>query len=169
MNPLTGRGVTYTRYKGNLDEPLHWPQTNPRKMTRKMLNFWDVGSELDPCFWGEGSLWHSLSINFIIIVFIIIYYHQYSCSFMSNPLWPHGLQHARLPCPSELQEPTQTHVHRIGDAIQPSHPLSSPSPPAFNFSQHQGFFQWISSSHQVAEVLELQHQSFQWTFRTDFL
>ena len=65
---------------------------------------------------------------------------------------------------------TQTHVHWLGDAIQPSHPLSSPSPPAFNLSQHQGLYQWVSSSHQVAKVLEfqLQNQSFQWTFRTDF-
>ena len=57
------------------------------------------------------------------------------------------------------------------DAIQPSHPLLSPSPPAFNLSQHQGLFQWVGSSHQVAKVLEfqLQHQSFQWIFRTDFL
>ena len=59
----------------------------------------------------------------------------------------------------------------VSDAIQPSHPLSSPSPPAFNLSQHQGLFQWVNSSHQVAKVLELQlqHQSFQWIFRTDFL
>ena len=71
----------------------------------------------------------------------------------------------------QLQKPTQTHVHWVSDAIQPSHPLSSPSPPAFNLSQHQGLFQWISSSHQVAKVLEfqLQQQSFQWIFRTDFL
>ena len=63
---------------------------------------------------------------------------------------------------------TQTHVHWVSDAIQPSHPLSSPSPPAFSLSQHQGLFQWVSSSHQVAKVLEfhLQHQSFQWTPRT---
>ena len=55
--------------------------------------------------------------------------------------------------------------------IQKSHPLSSPSPPALNLSQHQDLFQWVSSSHQVAKVLELQlqHQSFQWIFRTDFL
>ena len=52
-----------------------------------------------------------------------------------------GLQHTRLPCPSPTRELTQTHVHRVGDAIQPSHPLSSPSPPAFNLSQHQGLFQ----------------------------
>ena len=65
----------------------------------------------------------------------------------------------------QLLEFTQTHVHWVGDAIQPSHPLSSPSP-TFNLSQHQGLFQWASSSHQVAQVLELQlqHQFFQWIF-----
>ena len=64
---------------------------------------------------------------------------------------------------------TPTHVHWVGDAIQPSHPLSSPSTPALNLSQHQDLFKWVSSSHQVAKVLEfqLQHQSFQWTPRTD--
>ena len=61
----------------------------------------------------------------------------------------------------QLPELTQTHVHQVGDAIQPSHPLLSPSPPTFNLSQHQGLFQLVSSSHQVAKVLELQHQSFQ--------
>ena len=68
----------------------------------------------------------------------------------------------------KLPEFTQTHAHRVSDAIQPSHPLSSPSPPAPNPSQHQGLFQWVNSSHQVAKVLEfqLQHQSFQWTPRT---
>ena len=71
----------------------------------------------------------------------------------------------------QLPEFTQTHVLRVGDAIQPSHPLLSPSPPAFNLSQHQGLFKWDISSHQVTKVLEflLQHQSFQWIFRTDFL
>ena len=64
-----------------------------------------------------------------------------------------------------------THVHWVSDAIQPSHPLSSPSPPVPNPSQHQGLFQWVNSSHEVAKVLEfqLQHQSFQWTPRTDLL
>ena len=78
-----------------------------------------------------------------------------------------------LPDPDHHQFPefTQTHVHWVSDAIQPPHPLSSPSPPAFNLSQHQGLFKWVSSSHQVAQVLEfqLQHQSFQWIFRTNFL
>ena len=75
-----------------------------------------------------------------------------------------------LPVHHQLPEFTQTHVHWVDDAIQPSHPLSSPSL-TFNLSQHQGLFQWVSSSHQVAKVLEfqLQHQSFQWTFRIDFL
>ena len=90
---------------------------------------------------------------------------------MSDSLWPHGLQHARPPSLSQLLESTQTHVHRVSDAIQPSHALSSPIPPAFNLSQHQGLFQWVSSLHQVAKLLEfqLQHQSFQWTSRIDFL
>ena len=76
-----------------------------------------------------------------------------------------------LPVHHQLPEFTQTHVHRVGDAIQPSHPLSSPSPPALSLSQHQGLFKWVSSSHQVAEVLEfqLQHQSFQWIPRSDHL
>ena len=70
----------------------------------------------------------------------------------------------------QFLEFSQTHVHWVGDTIQPSHPLSSPSPPPFNLSQHQGLYKWVSSSHQVAKVLEfqLQHQSFQWIFRTDF-
>ena len=76
-----------------------------------------------------------------------------------------------LPVHHQLPEFIQTHVHRVSDAIQPSHPLSSPSPPAPNPSQHQGLFQWVCSSHQVAKVLEfqLQPQSFQWTPRTDLL
>ena len=76
-----------------------------------------------------------------------------------------------LPVHHQLWEFTQTHVHRVSDAIQQYHPLSSPSLPTFNLSQPQGLFRWVSSSHQVAKVLEfqLQHQSFQWIFRTDFL
>ena len=75
-----------------------------------------------------------------------------------------------LPVHHQLPEFTQTHVHRVGDAIQPSHPLSSRSLPAINLSQHQGLFQWVSSLHQVAQLeLQLQHQSFQWIFRVDFL
>ena len=73
-----------------------------------------------------------------------------------------------FPIHHQLPKLTQTHVHRVSEAIQPSHPLSSPSPLAFNISQHQGLFQWVSSLHQVAQGLELQLQSFQWIFGTDF-
>ena len=73
-----------------------------------------------------------------------------------------------FPVHHQLPELAQTHVHWVSDVIKPSHSLSSPSA-AFNLSQHQGLFQWLSSSHQVAKVLELQQQSFQWVFRTDFL
>ena len=89
-----------------------------------------------------------------------------SCPILCDPMncsMPGFAVHHQLP------ELAQTHVHRVGDAIQPSHPVLSPSLPAFSLSQHQGLFQWVSSSHQVAKVLELQHQSFQWIFRIDFL
>ena len=76
-----------------------------------------------------------------------------------------------LPVHHQLPKFTQTHIHRVGDAIQPSHPLSSPSSPAPNPSQHQSLFQWVNSSHEVAKVLEFQlwHHSFQWTPRADLL
>ena len=75
-----------------------------------------------------------------------------------------------LPVHHQLPEHAQTQVPWVGDAVQPSHPLSSPSLPAFSLSQHQGLFQRVRSLHQMAKVLELQllHQSFQGTFRTDF-
>ena len=89
-----------------------------------------------------------------------------SCPTLCNPMnrsMP-GLQH-------QLLEFTQTHVHRVSDAIQTSHPLLSPSPPAPNPSQHQSLFQWVNSSHEVARVLEfqLQHRSFQRNPRADLL
>ena len=76
-----------------------------------------------------------------------------------------------FPVLHHFPEFAQTHVHWFSDAIQPSHPLSSPYPPAFYLSQHQGLFQRFGSSHQVAKILglQLQHQSFQWLFKTDFL
>ena len=91
-----------------------------------------------------------------------------SCPTLCNPM-----NHSTpgLPVHHQLQEFTQTHVHPVSDAIQTSHPLSSPSPPALNPSQHQGLFKWVSSLHQVTKVLEfqLQHQSFQWITRTNLL
>ena len=78
----------------------------------------------------------------------------FSHSVLSDSLRPHGLQHTRLPCLHYLLESAQTNVHWVDDAIQPS--LSSPSPPTFNLSQHQGLLQWVDSLHQVAKVLQLQ-------------
>ena len=83
---------------------------------------------------------------------------QFRHSVMSDSLRPHGLQQARLPCPSPTPGDAQTHVHQVGDAFQPSHALSSPYLPGLNLSQHHSLFQWISSSHQVAKVLEFQIQ-----------
>ena len=98
---------------------------------------------------------------------------QFSSVLQSCPTLCNPMNHSTpgLPVHHQLPEFTQTHVCRVGDAIQPSHPLSSPSPPAPNPSQHQGLSQWVNSSHEVAKVLEfqLQHQAFQWTPRTDLL
>ena len=96
-----------------------------------------------------------------------------SCLTLCNPM---DCSTPGLPVHYQLPEIAQTHVHLVSDVIQPSRLLSSPFPPAFNLSQHQGLFKWLSSSHQVAKVLELQlqHQSFQWylgliSFRIDWL
>ena len=83
---------------------------------------------------------------------------QFSSVAQSCPTLCDPMNHSTpgLPVHHQLQEFTQTHVHRVGDAIQPSHPLSSPSPPAHNPSQHQSLFQWVNSLHEVAKVLEFQ-------------
>ena len=74
-----------------------------------------------------------------------------------------------FPVLHSLPEFAQTHTPCVSDAIQPSHPLLPPFPPALNLPQHQGLFQWVGCSHQVDKALELQHQSFQWIFKVDFL
>ena len=88
----------------------------------------------------------------------------HSCLTLCDPM---GCSTPGLPVHHQFLEFTQTHVHWVGDAIQPSHPLLSPSPPALHLSQNQGHFKQVSSSHQGAKVLEfqLQYQSFQWTPR----
>ena len=85
--------------------------------------------------------------------------------------WTAAHKASMLHCPSPTPGAYSIHVHQDSDAIHPSHPLLSPSSPSFNHFQHQGLSQWVSSSHQVAKVLkfQLQHQSFQRIFRTDFL
>ena len=111
------------------------------------------------------DLWFYLGDYHIFIQFSSV---TQSCLTLCNPM-----NHSTpgLPIHHQLPESTQTQVHWVGDDIQLSLPLSSPSPPALNLSQHQGLLQWVSSSHQVAKVLEsqLQHQFFQWTLRTDLL
>ena len=91
-----------------------------------------------------------------------------SCLTLCNPM---DCSTPGCPVVHYLLEFAHTHVDWVNDAIQPSHPPSPTSPPALNLSQHQGLLQWVSSSHQVAKALkfQLQHESFQWTFRTDFL
>ena len=95
---------------------------------------------------------------------------QLSHSVVFNPLWPHVLKHAKFPCPS-LSPGVCSNSCPLSQWCHPTiSPLLPPSPPALNLSQHQGLFQWVSSSHQVAKVpeLQLQYQSFQWIFRIDF-
>ena len=104
---------------------------------------------------------------------LVLWFIQFSLVTQSCPTLCNSMDCSTpgLPVHHQLPEFTQSHVHWVGDPIQPSHPLSSSSPPALSLSQHQGLFQWVSSSHQVAKVLEflLQHQSFQWTPRTDLV
>ena len=91
-----------------------------------------------------------------------------SCPTLCNPM---DCSMPGFPVHHQLPELAQTHVHRVADAIQPYHLLLSPSPPALNLSQNQCLFKWVNSSHQLPKGLEfqLQHQSFQWTLRTDLL
>ena len=106
----------------------------------------------------RGTILHNISsVQFISVTQL--------CPTLCDPMNPST---PGLPVHHQPPEFTQTHVHRVGYAIQPSHPLSFPSPAAPNASQHQGLFQWVNSSHEVAKVLEFQpqHQSFQWTPRT---
>jgi len=103
-----------------------------------------------------------------IIVFLCCCCVAKSCLTLCDPMNYSTPGFSVLHC---LPEFAQTHLHWVSDAIQWSNPLLSPSLPAFSLSQHQGLFQWVGSSHQVAKALELQiqHQSFQWIFRVDFL
>ena len=114
-----------------------------------------------------------MSISLFSMPVFLLTSVQFSSITQSCPtLWdPMNHSMPGLPVHHCLPEFTQTHVHRVGDAFQPSHPLLTPSPPAPNLSQYQSLFQWVNSSHEVAKVLEfqLQHQAFQWTPKTDLL
>ena len=95
--------------------------------------------------WSDFSMMHGLPGKSLTSV-------QFSCSVLSDSLWPHDCSMPGFPVHHQLPELAQTHVHRVSDAIQPSSPQVSPSPPTFSLSQHQGLFQWVSSLHQVAKV-----------------
>ena len=125
---------------------------------------WTVGFKTMFLAW--LTVFTSTKICCILLVLV-----QFSYSVVSNFLWPLGLQHARLPCPSPPTWDYPNSIYWVSYAILPSHPLSPAFSPALTLSQHRGLFKWVSSSHQVAKVLEfpVQHQSFQWIFRTDFL
>ena len=102
--------------------------------------------------WANSAIW-ATSVQFSLVTEL--------CPTLCDPM---NRSTPGLPAHQQLLEFTQIHVHWVGDAIQPSHPLSSPSPPALNLSQHQSLFKWVRSSHHVAKVsgFQLQHQSFQW-------
>ena len=120
--------------------------------------------------WGPGRCSVAHLINWTICNYDFISVQFSSVTQLCLTLWdPMNCSTSGLPVHHQLLEFTQIHVHWVGDAIQPSYPLSSPSPLAPNPSQHQGLFQWVYSSHEVAKVLEFQHQhqSFQWTPRID--
>ena len=113
------------------------------------------------CFWSE---WDYPEVIYVPLGSTVPLLHkagwsqywsvsQFSLSVVSNSLQPMDYSKPGLSVHYQLQELTQTHVHQADDTIQPSHPLSSPCPPTFNLSQHQGLIQWISSSQQVAKVL----------------
>ena len=111
---------------------------------------------------GQSPLWSLLAIPRLCLTWALSVQFSsvtQSCPTLCNPM---NSSTPGLPVHHKLPEFTQTHAHRVSDAIQPSHPLSSPSPPAPSPSQHQGLFQRVNSSHEVAKVLEfqLQRQSF---------
>jgi len=149
--------------QGGITSPLsEWPSSE-RSTNNKCFRSWIQEGIFLHSWWGCNGCSHcgkQHSVQFSSVT--------QSCPTPCDPIY---CSTPDLPVHHQLLEPTQTHVHQVGDAIQPSHPLPSPSPPAFNLSQHQGLFQWVDSSHHVTKVLELQlqHQSFQWILRTDLL
>ena len=134
---------------------------------RRVHGHWNMGSSSVKLVIGRQS-WNlglALICNISSVQFISV---AQLCLTLCNPM---NCSTPGLPVHHQLPEFTETHVRRVPDAIQPSHPLSSPSPPAPNPSQHQSLFQWVNSSHEVAKVLEfqLQNHSFQRNPRADLL
>ena len=153
--------------------------TGPPGKSRSVVNCASLGicviSHFRTLFWGQGLLLTHYFICLIanrssskvsLKIFAVIIVQSLNHVWLFVTPWPSTPD---FPVLHHLLELAQTHVHWVSDAIHPSHPLSSPSPPALNLSQHQYLFQWVSFSHQVAKILELQlqHQPFQWIFMVD--
>ena len=142
-------------------------RSNRHRKTRLSTPSMMIGRQMN-----MGLFPNKLTPNVIVLLMWNLSVQSVSSVAQSCPtLRPMNCSTPGLPVHHQLPEFTQTHIHWVRDAIQPSHPLSSPSPPAPNLSQHQSLFQWVNSSHEVAKVLEfqLEHHSFQRTPRTDLL
>ena len=133
--PFNGPHLPWIAVPGSLFSSNPWDGT-PRRVSMSSLHFY-LRPCLAPLSWGKKV---TSAYNFVscCLFFLTEYYSMI------------------IPVHHHLPEFTQTHIHRVGDAIQPSHPLPSPFPPAPNPSQHQSLFQWVNSSHEVAKVLEFQ-------------
>ena len=148
--------------RGSSARPAHWvlgpgscttsiwaytwgKRWKPGRTSYKHFTSWDCW-RAPSRIWGGSYTEHSFRVFVYSVQLISV---AQSCLTLCDPM---GCSMPGFPVHHQLLEPTQTHVHWVGDAIQPSHPLLSPSPPAFNLSQHQGLFQWVSSSHQMAKV-----------------
>ena len=161
-------------YRGS-DSEVTWKLL--RWLTGMMPSFCIITEENERKFW-PGLLrrtWYSVKVQFSSVQLLRTWY-SVKVQFSSVRL----LSHVRLcdpldcsmpafPVHHQLLELAQTHIHQVSDDIQPCHPLSSPCPPAFSLSQHQGLFQWVSSSHQVTKVLECSFSISPSNVRTDFL
>ena len=123
------------------------------------------------CFKRKVKRYRMLYCNLKWMHCVNLWSVQFSSVGQSCPTLCDTMNHSTpsFPVHHQLLELAQTHVQWVGDAIQPSHPLSSPSSPALNLSQPQGLFPLVTSLHHMPKVLELQHQSFQCIFSTDFL
>ena len=158
LQVLLPMGFSRQEYQSGLPCPPPEDLSDPGTKTASLMS---------PALAGSSLLLAPPRITMFISIFYAVQFSSVtrSCLTLCDPM---GCSKPGFPVYHQLAELSQTQVHWVGDAIQPSHPLSSPSPPTFNLSQHQGFFKWVSSSHQVAKVLEiqLQHPSFQWILFT---